>query len=107
MPQHASVDSQKIVMLKITTIKRDQRCRLVLEGDLVAPWVAELQREWNEVRVSAADLKLIVDLRSVITISQEGQDVLLDMMSNGVRFVCRGVLNRHVIQQLARKKKTL
>jgi len=94
-------------MLKITTIKRDQRCRLVLEGDLVAPWVAELQREWNEVRVSAADLKLIVDLRSVITISQEGQDVLLDMMSNGVRFVCRGVLNRHVIQQLARKKKTL
>jgi hypothetical protein len=91
-------------MLKITTIKRDQRCRLVLEGDLVAPWVAELQKEWNEVRVSAADLKLIVDLRSVITISQEGQDVLLDMMSNGVRFVCRGVLNRHVIKQLARKK---
>jgi len=39
----------------------------------------------------------------VITISQEGQDVLLDMMSNGVRFVCCGVLNRHVIQQLARK----
>ena len=91
-------------MLKITTIKRDQRCRLLLEGDLVAPWVAELQREWNEVRVSTADLELIVDLRDVITISQEGQDVLLDMMSNGVRFVCCGVLNRHVIQQLARKK---
>ena len=91
-------------MLKITTIKKDQRCRLVLEGDLVAPWVAELQKEWNEVRVSAAGLKLIVDLRSVITISQDGQDVLLDMMSNGVRLVCRGVLNRHVIQQLARKK---
>ena len=91
-------------MLKITTIKKDQRCRLVLAGEIVSPWVAELQNEWNEVRVSAADLKLIVDLRSVITISQEGQDVLLDMMSNGVRLVCRGVLNRHVIQQLARKK---
>ena len=94
-------------MLKITTIKRDQCCRLVLEGEIVSPWVAELQKAWNELRVSAADLKLIVDLKSVITISQEGQDVLLDMMSNGVRFVCRGVLNRHVIQQLARKKKTL
>ena len=91
-------------MLKITTIKTDQRCRLLLEGEIVPPWVAELQREWNEVRVSAADLELIVDLRSVITISQEGQDVLRDMMSNGVRFVCRGVLNKYVIQQLARRK---
>ena len=90
-------------MLKITTIKKDQRCRLVLEGEIVSPWVAELQKAWNEVRVSAANLKLIVDLKSVITISQEGQDVLLDMMSNGVKFVCCGVLNRHVIQQLARK----
>jgi len=90
-------------MLKITTIKKGQRCRLVLEGEIVSPWVAELQKEWNEVRVSAADLKLIVDLKSVITISQEGQDVLRDMMSNGVRFVCCGVLNKYVIQQLARK----
>jgi hypothetical protein len=48
-------------------------------------------------------LPLIVDLRNVITISQEGKDVLLEMMNDGVRFVCGGVLNRHVLQQLTRK----
>lgn len=92
-----------MAMLKITTVKTDRRCRLVLEGELVSPGVAELKKEWNNVRVSAGDLTLIVDLRSVMTISQEGKDVLLDMMRKGVGFVCGGVLNRHILQQLARK----
>ncbi len=90
-------------MLKITTVKTERRCRLVLEGELASPWVAELMREWNNARDTPGGLPVIVDLRNVITISQEGKSVLLDMMSAGVRFVCGGVLNRHVLQQLARK----
>jgi hypothetical protein len=65
--------------------------------------VGELKREWDEARTSAGCLTLIVDLRNVIAIGQEGKDVLLEMMSEGVRFICRGVHNRHVLQQLARK----
>jgi hypothetical protein len=75
---------------------------LVLEGKLVAPWVAEVDREWNDARLSARGLPLIVDLRNVTIISSEGEDILLRMMRAGVRFVCGGVLNRHVLQQLAR-----
>jgi hypothetical protein len=48
-------------------------------------------------------LSLIVDIRNVIAISQEGTDILLEMMNEGARFVCGGVLNRHVVQQLTRK----
>jgi hypothetical protein len=92
-----------MAMLKITTVKTDRRCRLVLDGELVSPWVAELEKEWRNARVSAGGLSLIVDLRNVITISQEGKDILFDMMGEGVRFVCGGILNRHVLQQLARK----
>jgi hypothetical protein len=92
-------------MLKITTIKTDRRCCLVLEGKLVAPWVAEVNRDWNDARVSARGLPLIVDLRNVTIISNEGDDILLSMMRGGVRFVCGGVLNRHVLQRLARKLK--
>jgi len=92
-----------MAMLKITTVKTDRRCRLILEGELLSPWVAELKREWNDARVSAGGLTLMVDLRNVTTISQEGKDILLDMMSEGARFVCGGVLNRHVLQQLEHK----
>ena len=92
-----------MAMLKITTVKTNRQCRIVVEGELVSSGVEELKREWDGARVSAGCLTLVVDLRNVITIGQEGKDVLLEMMSEGVRFICGGVHNRHVLQQLERK----
>jgi hypothetical protein len=92
-----------MAMLKITTVKTNRQCRIVVEGELVSSGVGVLKRAWDEARVSAGCLTLIVDLRNVIAIGQEGKDVLLEMMNEGVRFICRGVHNRHVLQQLARK----
>jgi len=91
-------------MLKITTVKTGRCYRLVLDGEIVSPWVAELRKEWNNARASAGDLSLIVDIRNVTTISQAGKILLRDMMSEGVEFVCGGVLNRYVLQQLIRKE---
>jgi hypothetical protein len=92
-----------MAMLKITTVKTNRQCRIVVEGELVSSGVEELKREWDEARVSAGCLTLIVDLRNVITIGQEGKDILLEMMNEGVRFICGGVHNRHVLRQLERK----
>jgi hypothetical protein len=92
-----------MAMLKITTVQTNRRCRIVVEGELVSSGVEELKKEWDEARVTARGLTLIVDLRNVITIGQEGKDVLFEMMSEGVRFICGGVHNRHVLQELARK----
>jgi hypothetical protein len=92
-----------MAMLKITTVKTNRQCRIVVEGELVSSGVGELKRERDEARISAGCLTLIVDLRNVITIGQEGKEVLFEMMSEGVRFICGGVHNRHVLQQLARK----
>jgi hypothetical protein len=90
-------------MLKITTVKTNRQCRVVVEGELVSSCVEELKREWDEARGSAGCLTLIVDLRNVTTIGQKGKDVLLEMMSEGARIICGGVHNRHVLQQLAHK----
>ena len=90
-------------MLKITTVRTNRQCRIVVEGELVSSGVGVLKREWDEARVSAGCLTLLVDLRNVIMIGQEGKDVLIEMMSEGARFICGGVHNRHVLQQLARK----
>ena len=90
-------------MLKITRVKTKRRCRVVLDGELVSPWVEEFRREWNDIRSSERDLTMIVDLRNVVSIGQEGRDVLFEMMSQGVKFICGGVLNRHVLRELSRK----
>jgi anti-anti-sigma regulatory factor len=92
-----------MAMLRITTVKTNRQCRIVVEGELVSSNVEELKREWEGARLSAGCLTLIVDLRNVITIDQEGKDALLELMIEGVRFICGGVHNRHVLQQLARK----
>jgi hypothetical protein len=92
-----------MAMLKITTVKTDRQCRIVVEGELVSSGVEELKGVWDGARASAGYLTLIVDLRNVTMIGQQGKDVLLEMMSEGVRFICGGVHNRHVLQQLARE----
>jgi hypothetical protein len=40
-----------------------------------------------------------------MTISQEAENTLLEMMNEGATFRCRGVLTKHVVQQLARRQK--
>jgi anti-anti-sigma regulatory factor len=90
-------------MLKITIFDTPDRRRLVLEGKLVAPWAAELRKE---CRRAAADLRgreLVIELRNVTCISEDGKNVLLDLMKEGVRFRSSGVFTKHVMKQLARK----
>jgi hypothetical protein len=49
---------------------------------------------------------LIVDLRNVTVISQEGENALWELMNEGAEFRCGGVLTKHVIQQLTRRRKS-
>lgn len=87
-------------MFRITTIRTDKRIRLVLEGKLVAPWFTELVKEWNRVRASARGQIVVVELRDVIMIGEEAESILMAMMSEDVRFVCRGILDGYVIRRL-------
>lgn len=92
-------------MLKISVIDRRTERRLVLEGKLIAPWVAELRTAWQAANGLVGGPALVVDLRNVTVISQEGEKVLLELMSDGARFRCSGVLIRHLIHELARRQK--
>ena len=92
-------------MLKISVIDSRTERRLVLEGKLIAPWIAELRTVWKAVRGEIEGRALVVDLGSVAVISQEGENALLELMSEGAKFRCSGVLTRHVIQELRRRSK--
>ena len=93
-------------MLKISVIDCRTERRLVLEGKLIAPWVAELRTAWQAANGQVGGPALVVDLRNVTVISQEGENALLELMSDGAKFRCSGVLTRHLIQELARRRKS-
>ena len=92
-------------MLRISVVDSRTECRLVLEGKLIAPWVAELRRAWEAVNQEIKGRALVVDLGNVAVISQEGENALLELMNEGAKFRCSGVLTKHVIQELRRRSK--
>src|SRR5258707_8337925 len=92
-------------MLKISVIDRRTERRLVLEGKLIAPWVAELRTAWRTANGQIGTSAVVVDLRNVTVVSQEGENALLELMSEGAKFRCSGVLTRHLIHELARRRK--
>ena len=92
-------------MLRISVMDGRPERRLVLEGKLVGPWVAELRKASKAARGEIADRALVVDVKNVCVISKEGEDALLELMSEGAMFRCSGVLTKLVIQELRRRSK--
>ena len=93
-------------MLKITAVDTEHTRTLVLEGQLVDPWISELERSWNQSRMSIRAQSIVVHLRDVTAISERGANVLFAMMSDGAQFNCyRGVLTKHVLKQLKQRCK--
>jgi hypothetical protein len=88
-------------MLKITVNHNETQTTLVLEGQLVDPWLAELERVWAEVRSNGDTRGAVIDLKDVISISKRGQELLEEMMTEGAKFHClRGVLTMHVVKRV-------
>lgn len=90
-------------MLKISLIDGARRRRLILEGKLMAPWAVELRRACEEAKADLLDRELVVEMKHVTTISQEGENVIVDLLNGGIKFRCDGVFTKHVLKQLTRR----
>ena len=90
-------------MLKISLIDGARRRRLILEGKLVAPWTAELRQAYEEAMADLRERELVVEMKHVTTISQEGENVIVDLLNGGIEFRCDGVFTKHVLKQLTRR----
>jgi hypothetical protein len=88
-------------MLKISTIDTKSERRLLVEGKLIEPWVAELKRTWMDAGEGLEGRKLTIDLHNATVISREGECALFELMREGAKFSCGGVLTRHLLKRLA------
>ena len=91
-------------MFKISTIDTPSQRTLVVEGTLIGSWVSELSTSWRAASQELGGRKLVIDLCNLTVISLEGEHAILDLMNEGARFSRGGILIRHVLKQLARKK---
>jgi len=84
-------------MLRIMITDGPTEKRWVLQGRLVAPWVAELEKRW-ESRSRSDVRKRIVDLSEVTLIDREGEKLLKTMRRAGAELIACGVYLRHVVE---------
>ena len=89
--------------MKISLIDSPRQRRLVVEGKLIAPWTAELRNACQEARADLRDRELVIEMKHVTTISQEGENVMLELINGGIRFRCHGVFTKHVVKELTRR----
>lgn len=90
-------------MFKMYVIESHMQRRLVLEGKLVAPWTVQLRIACESARAKLDDRELVIEIKNLTAISQEGENLLLNLMKDGVAFHSGGVFTKHVLAQLARR----
>ena len=90
-------------MFRISIIDTPAQRKLVVEGRLSAPWVDELRTTWRNASRDLEGRKLVIDLSSLTVLSREGEDAIFDLIKQGAKFSCAGILTRHVLKELARR----
>ena len=75
----------------------------MVEGTLTEPWVGELRKTWQEASEHRNGRKLVIDLSSTTVISREGEHLIFELMQEGARFSCGGVLTKYVLKRLAHR----
>jgi hypothetical protein len=90
-------------MFKISIVDTPAQRKLVVEGKLSEPWVDELRTSWTNASRDLDGRKVVIDVSSLTAISREGEDAIFDLMKQGAKFSCAGILTRYVLKGLARR----
>jgi hypothetical protein len=90
-------------MMKISRIDSASQRRLVVEGKLVAPWAAELRNACQEAKAELDGRELVVEMRHITMISQEGENIIIELINGGIKFRCNGVFTKRVVKELTRR----
>ncbi|MGB2897987.1 MAG: hypothetical protein WBB89_01895 [Candidatus Acidiferrum sp.] len=90
-------------MLKISIVEEREQRWLVVEGKLVAPWSDELRAACERAGSGLNGRELVIDLKNVTTISQQGENLLLELMQQGLECRGCGVFTNEILKQVARR----
>jgi len=69
-------------------------------GRLAEGWVPELRNCWRSARLNHPDGKILVDLKHVTFIDQEGRSLLEQMYKDGAVFSASGLMTQAIIDNI-------
>ena len=87
-------------MLRITVTETASEQRWILQGRLTGSTVEELITSWRANRRCQPSQSCVVDLNDITSIDKDGEQVLLMMLRDGVKFVATGLYTKHLLESL-------
>lgn len=88
-------------MLRITANVTADTAVLAFEGRLAGPWVAEADARWREAQATRGTAPLVVDMREVLGLDEEGRALLSRMLRAGVEVRVCGCAMRELVRELS------
>jgi anti-anti-sigma regulatory factor len=86
--------------LRITVVDEPDATTMKLEGKIIGPWIAELDRAWRSLVASLGSRKLRVDLRGVDRIDPDGRHVLAQIRKEtGAHFLADTPITKYFAEQ--------
>lgn len=76
---------------------------MLIEGKLIGPWATELASVWRQAMADLKGRALIIDVKGLTAITEDGENVLLVLMKEGASFRSSGVFTKQVLKRLARR----
>lgn len=90
-------------MFKISIVDNPTQRRLILEGKLIAPWTGELRSFCEKVRADLDGRELVIEIKQLTAISQEGENLLFELMKKGLVMRSAGLFTKQILAQLNRR----
>src|SRR6266481_2578915 len=87
-------------MLRITIHDKPRVTSLVIEGQMVGPWVKELEKCWESVLAAEPSSTMLVNLTAVTFIDYEGRELLTRMRRQGVRLEAAGLVMNSIVGEI-------
>jgi len=74
--------------------------RWVLQGRLCKQWAVDLKERWESTRSTRPGRMCTVDLEDVISVDTQGENVLLEMLTEGAEMLATRAYMKHILQSL-------
>jgi hypothetical protein len=87
-------------MLRITVQDGPDQVRLKLEGNLVGPWVAELEEAWRAARRQLAGRSVFLDVTAVGYVDDAGKYLLALLRGSGTHVMASGTAMTDLVQTI-------
>lgn len=92
-------------MLKISISETSTERKMSLKGQMIGTDVRELRTICTRLKGKLDGRALVIDIKGVALINQEGENLLLELINWGAKLRPEGALAQCVLQQLAKRSK--